>query len=90
MFQTDVFLAAAVPAAGLHGLHGPHAPVDLVGSGLGVRARGGAGGVDGVTIGAIQSHEHGAEVLLDEIEWSSFSGAEKPQNNIYVSGKNCR
>ena len=33
-----------------------------------VRAKGGAGGVDGVTIGAIQSHERGAKVLLDEIE----------------------
>jgi RNA-directed DNA polymerase len=33
-----------------------------------VRAKGGAGGVDGVTIGAIQSHEHGAKVLLAEIE----------------------
>jgi len=27
---------------------------------------------------------------LTSFEWSSFSGAEKPQNNIYVSGKNCR
>ena len=33
-----------------------------------VRAKGGAGGVDGVTIVAIQSQEHGAKVLLDEIE----------------------
>ncbi len=33
-----------------------------------VRAKGGAGGVDGVTIAAIQSQEHGSKVLLDEIE----------------------
>ena len=33
-----------------------------------VRAKGGAGGVDGVTIAAIQSQEHGAKVLLDELE----------------------
>ncbi|MDO9070858.1 MAG: group II intron reverse transcriptase/maturase [Deltaproteobacteria bacterium] len=33
-----------------------------------VRAKGGAGGVDGVTIAAVQAQEHGAKVLLDEIE----------------------